>query len=121
MSERQIPTLAELSPWGQTIVMAYVESAFGAGVAEGRRQERAEVAATWANAYANSQMIARTPRYADLAEKRNEPERAERQRQILRERGIAREPVATEPDALTKLLLAARDREIAADWERVGS
>lgn len=36
-----------------------------------------------------SRMLARQPSFADLCERRGEPERAERQRAILRQRGIS--------------------------------
>lgn len=84
------PTLVELNAKGQAIVLEYYEAGVVAGIAEGRRQVEAEVAAQWRHAYESSQMIARTPSYVELAERRGEPERADRQRQILQERGITR-------------------------------
>lgn len=90
MSERQIPTLVEMNPWGRTVATSYYEAGVRAGITEGRRQVEDEVAAQWRHAYESSQMIARTPSYVELAERRGEVERADRQRQILLERGITR-------------------------------
>lgn len=88
MSAREIPTLVELSAWGEVCALAYYSSGFAAGLAEGRREAEVEATARWAGMRAHVRMIAATPSYADLAERRGEPDRADRQRAILRERGI---------------------------------
>lgn len=89
MTERQIPTMTELSEWGRTVATAYYEAGYVAGYARGREAENESIAALQRHAAATVRAVAKAGPYADLAERRGEPERAERQRAILAERGIA--------------------------------
>jgi hypothetical protein len=82
------PTLDELPPRGRQIVLAYVESVYAAGIAEGRQQAEDEQRGRGAVSAAVAQMIAGTLPYADLADRRGQPERAARQRAILAARGV---------------------------------
>lgn len=83
-----IPALDELPPRGRQIVLAYVESVYAAGIAAGRQQVEDEQRGRGVVSAAIAQMIASTPPYAELAERRGQPERATRQRAILAERGV---------------------------------
>lgn len=59
------------------------------GWARGYEAAEADLAAVQARAHASVQQAARTPSYDELCDRRGEHERAERQRAILHERGIA--------------------------------
>lgn len=87
------PTLSELSPKGQAICLAYYEAGLGHGIAIGRREAEREATARWAGMREFCRHLASTPSYADLAERRGEPDRAARQREQLAVRGIAAEGV----------------------------
>jgi len=86
-AEPPAPTLDELPPRGRQIVLSYVESVYAAGIAAGRQQVEDEQRGRGVVSAAIAQMIAGTPPYAELADRRGQPERAERQRAILAERG----------------------------------
>lgn len=88
MSETLVPTLAELSPRAREIVLAYCAEARAEGIAEGRRQVEAELAARQRAAVVSVRAAATAGSYASLCELRGEPERAERQRRLLVERGV---------------------------------
>lgn len=59
------------------------------GWQRGYEAAEADLAAVQARAHASVQQAARTPSYDELCDRRGEHERAERQRAILHERGIA--------------------------------
>lgn len=84
-----VPALHELSARGRTVALAYFEAGLVEGIAEGRRQVEDELAAEWAALRAEvlPRLRASEP-YATLAERRGQPERAERQRSALRARGV---------------------------------
>lgn len=90
VEDRQIPALHEMTPWGREVAEAYYLSGYVAGVAEGRRREDAELGALQRAAVATARAAADRGPYADLAEKRGEPDRAARQRALLAERGVTR-------------------------------
>lgn len=83
------PTLAEMNGRGQRIATAYYERGILDGIEMGRRLAEEEMAALWRQAHAVVQHAARQPTYEQLATLRQEPHRAERQRQLLRARGVA--------------------------------
>lgn len=87
--DADIPLLSQMNPRGQRIATAYYESGVTAGIEMGRRLAEEEMAALWRQAHAVVQHAARQPTYADLCERRGEPQRAERHRQLLRARGLA--------------------------------
>ena len=66
-------------------------SGYARGLEDGRRQAEADMAATWAETARRVQALAKDTAapYDALAERRGEHDRAERQREILRERGVA--------------------------------
>lgn len=88
-----IPTLAEMTPHGRTVALTYYESGAVATWPEafeaGRRSVEAELADEWAALRAVIVPNSLRPGYAHLAELRDQPERANRQREILAERGVA--------------------------------
>jgi len=65
------------------------ERGYQDGIDHGRRQLEAEWVALHAEAVTVSRMVAETPSFADLSERRGEFRRAQRQRQILAERGVS--------------------------------
>lgn len=90
-----VPRLNEMNAHGQYVALAYYESGLKHGYAAGYDDCEAEVNAQQAHAASLSRMVAMRPSYADLCERRGEHERAERQRAILRERGISLPGVAS--------------------------
>ncbi|MCR6491708.1 hypothetical protein [Cellulomonas sp. P24] len=60
------------------------------GIAMGRQQVEDEWHTVRADGGRVARMLAASPSYAELCERRGEPERAERQRRILAERGVTR-------------------------------
>ena len=87
-AEDPTPTLDELPPRGRQIVLAYVESVYAAGIAAGRQQVEDEQRGRGVVSAAIARMIAGTPPYADLAERRGQGVRAARQRALLVGRGV---------------------------------
>ena len=69
----------------------YWASGFSRGLEEGRRAAEAEMAAAWGAVARRVQGLGRPESvpYDVLAERRGEDDRAERQRRILHERGVA--------------------------------
>ena len=92
MSEYTIPRLAERSERGQAITSWYFaeghRTGFAAGYDQGRADEAGELAALQRSAVAVTRAVARAGSFADLCERRGEPERGARQRELLAERGI---------------------------------
>ena len=85
-----VPTLDVMPPRARRIALAYFEAGRAEGIAAGRRQVEAELAAEWAALRAEVMPRLRTAiPFADLADRRGQHERAERSRQTLRDRGIA--------------------------------
>ncbi|MEE6288631.1 hypothetical protein V2J52_13295 [Georgenia sp. MJ173] len=84
-----IPLLNTMNARGQRIATAYYESGVVAGIEMGRRQAEEEMAQLWRNAHAVVQAVARRDPYDVLADRRGDRQRADRQRQLLRERQIA--------------------------------
>lgn len=89
MSAPEIPGLQALSPWARTIVLAWYEAGVTDGIPLGRRQVEDELAAEWAQLRADVLPVTQRRPFDQLADRRGQHERAERQRAILRERGIA--------------------------------
>lgn len=88
---RQIPTLAEMSGWGRVVATAYFAAGRAEGYAAGYAAAEADIAALQRRAAAVAHELG-SPRavpYAELADRRGEHAAADRQRAILRERGIA--------------------------------
>jgi hypothetical protein len=84
-----IPTLDELSARGWEIASAYLESGIVAGIAMGRQQMYDAWKSTAEVSAAVAAMIAGTPSYAELAQRRGQPDRAAAQRAILVRNGVA--------------------------------
>jgi len=84
-----LPTLDGMTPYGRRVALAYWESGFVAGISAGRQQVEAELVAEWSalRAEVMPRLRAAVP-FADLAEMRDQPERADHQRKILAERGV---------------------------------
>lgn len=78
------PPLDSMTPRAQAIWLEAYRIGYEHGIAEGIRVQEAAEAAAWRRI-----CIPDGPDYATLAERRQEPARAARQRQILAERGIA--------------------------------
>jgi hypothetical protein len=72
------------------VELAWYEAGLDHGIALGRRQVEDELAAEWAalRAQVMPRLRSLVP-YADLADRRGQHDRAERQRRTLRERGVA--------------------------------
>lgn len=88
MSER-IPGLNEMNARGREVAHAFYEAGYVAGIADGR----AELEREHTDGHALAALIARQAAahgpYDVLADRRGHHERAERQRTILKERGIS--------------------------------
>lgn len=83
-----VPSLAAMNAHATKVALAYYEAGLEHGIELGRAQAEAEMDERWRPAYEIVQAAARREPYAELCERRGEPERAERQRRLLRERGI---------------------------------
>lgn len=59
------------------------------GIAIGRQQAEDEWRGRMEVSAAIARLVAARPTYADLCDRRGEPDRAARQREILRDRGVA--------------------------------
>lgn len=79
--------LARGQGWSDKI--AWYEAGLDHGIALGRRQVEDEHRGQHEVSAAIARQIAQMGPYAERAERRGQPERAARQRQILQERGIA--------------------------------
>lgn len=86
--EATIPTLADMSPSGREIAMAYFEAGLVEGIARGRDQLDAEWRAADAHAFAVARATADWPPFDELAERRGDHVRAAAQRETLREHGV---------------------------------
>lgn len=89
MTEATIPLTAEMNARGRAIATSYYESGFVSGYVRGRADEAEALARLQRTAAAVAGVVAKAGPYAGLADKRGEHERADRQRSILRERGIS--------------------------------
>jgi hypothetical protein len=78
------PPLDTMAPRAQAIWLEAYQLGYEHGIAEGIRQADDADAAAWRRI-----CLPIGPDYADLAERRGETERAARQRQIVRDRGLA--------------------------------
>jgi len=83
-----IPLLHQMNARGRRIAEAYYEAGVVAGIEMGRRQVEAEEEARWAWMREHIRSIASTPDYATLADRRGQHQRAQRQRDLLQQRGI---------------------------------
>lgn len=88
MPERPLD-LAKASPDTRAAFLEVYEIGFLDGVSAGRRELEAEWRGRMEVSAAIARFIATQPSYAELAERRGQPERAARQRQILAERGVS--------------------------------
>jgi hypothetical protein len=84
-----IPTLDELSPRGREIASAYMESGMSAGIEIGRQGLEREWHGRQEISGAIARLVATSGPWDALADLRGDHVRAERQRAILAERGIA--------------------------------
>lgn len=84
-----VPSPETMTPRAWAVVLAYYQAGVEHGIALGRQQAEDDWQAIHSRAAAIARQVAESPSYADLAERRGEHDRAERQRAILRERGIA--------------------------------
>lgn len=84
-----VPTLATMNARGTTVAVAYYEAGLEHGWALGFRAAEEEFAHLHRRAHEVVQHAARTPTFAELCERRGEPDRAEANRALLRDRGIA--------------------------------
>ena len=84
----EFPDLRDMAPRARAIALGYYEAGYTTGIAAGREQLEQE----WTDQHAYAALIARQVAehgpYADLAERRGHHLRAERQREILAERGL---------------------------------
>src|SRR5690625_865812 len=87
--EVRVPLLTEMTPRAQAIALAYYEAGARDGWARGYAAAEADLAAIHRAAHGIVQQAARAPDYAELCERRGEPGRAQRQREILKKRGLA--------------------------------
>ncbi|PYF96385.1 hypothetical protein SAMN05216184_11945 [Georgenia satyanarayanai] len=83
-----VPSLVEVPAAIQKLVIAYYEAGLDHGFELGYRASEANNEATWATAAALVRGIADGQPYDQLCEQRGEQGRAERQRRLLRDRGI---------------------------------
>jgi len=83
-----VPDFASMNTRGQHVAMEYWRSGYQYGWAAGFAAAEAAQAELDRRAAAVVSAATRHPDLATLAERRGEPERAERQRRILAERGI---------------------------------
>lgn len=86
---RGLPHLAEMTPRDQNLWLHGYEHGFTAGTAHGRELEEADLASLQRAAVASARGAADRGPYADLADRRGEHDRADRQRELLRARGVA--------------------------------
>jgi hypothetical protein len=84
-----IPTLDELSPRGRDIASAYMESGVVVGISMGRQQIEDEQRGRMEVSAAIARQIATSGPWDVLAGLRGDHVRADAQRAILRDRGIA--------------------------------
>lgn len=91
MSEESIPGLGEIAPDAQRLALAYYEAGLDHGFQLGYRAAEADYDAAWAAFAALARHAATAPAYDELCQQRGEIERAERQRRLMRERGIGAE------------------------------
>lgn len=85
--------LAEFSPEEQARITGAWIDGYAAGVNAGRRAVEAEDEARWVALRQTMRAVASSRDYATLAELRGQPERAEKQRRTLAERGIGQGPL----------------------------
>ena len=88
MSEEGVPSLAELSPSATELALAYYEAGLEHGYQLGYRQAEADYDEAGAAFARLVRRAAAGPQYDELCDRRGEPARAERQRDLLRERGL---------------------------------
>lgn len=81
--------LAQMTPDARASFLAVFQLGAEAGWHDGYRAAEEDLAAIQRRAYAVVQAAARTEPFDALAERRGEPARAARQRELLRDRGIA--------------------------------
>jgi len=79
-----VPSLADLPTTAQRVALAYYEAGLDHGYALGYRAAQAQQERAWA-AFAQ---LARAAPYDELCERRGEPARAERARDLMRRRGL---------------------------------
>ena len=83
------PDLATASPADRAAWLEAYEVGYLDGYQAALEHHEAQLHALWVTAAATARAVASAPDYATLAEQRGQPERAERQRATLRQRGIA--------------------------------
>ena len=88
MTEEGVPSLAELSPSATELALAYYEAGLEHGYQLGYRQAEADYDEAGAAFARLVRRAAKDPPYDELCERRGEPAMAERQRDLLRERGL---------------------------------
>lgn len=81
--------LARMTPEARALWLSAYEVGYGQGIDAGRRQLEAEWRGSMEVSAAIARQVAASVPFDELAERRGQPARAERQRDLLRERGVA--------------------------------
>ncbi|MEE6289282.1 hypothetical protein V2J52_16635 [Georgenia sp. MJ173] len=88
MSDDDVPSLADLPPTAKRVALAYYEAGLDHGYDLGFRAAEAEQERIWAAFAQVVRAAAATVPYDVLCERRGEPDRAQRQRDLIRRRGV---------------------------------
>lgn len=88
MSERPVPLLTDMTPAARAVALAYYEAGVVTGVQMGRQQAEDEHRGLSEVSAAIARQVADLGPFADLCDRRGEPERAARQRALLAARGV---------------------------------
>ena len=88
MSDDDVASLADLPPTARRIALAYYEAGLDHGYDLGYRAAQAEQERAWASLAHLVRGAAAVVPYDELCERRGEPERAQRQRDLMRRRGL---------------------------------
>jgi hypothetical protein len=83
-----VPPLESISPRARDVCLAWYQAGLEDGVRLGRRQVEDEWRGAMTVSAAIARQVAAREPFAVLADRRGQPERAERQRALLRERGV---------------------------------
>lgn len=83
-----IPLLHEMQPWGQEVALAYYEAGVKVGWGDGYQAAENDMAALQRQAVASARAAANNPNFTELCHRRGDHQRAHRQQQIMKERGL---------------------------------
>lgn len=84
-----VPPLESMHPQARAICLAWFQAGVEEGVRLGRQQSEDEWRGAMEVSAAIARQVAAREPFAVMADRRGQPERAERQRALLRERGVA--------------------------------